>query len=53
MENAKSINEDEIGVSFSALAREIEAVTTTGQYIKPEVIVVHSGPDTGTPLLQD
>ncbi|RUU92021.1 MAG: glycosyltransferase [Mesorhizobium sp.] len=52
MENAKSINEDEIGVSFSALAREIKAVTTTGQYLKPEVIVVHSGPDTDTPILR-
>lgn len=52
MENAKSINEDEIGVSFRALAREIEGATTHDQYPKPEVIVVHSGQAAETPLLQ-
>lgn len=52
MENAQSINEDEIGASFRALAREIEAATTDDRHPKPEVIVVHSGQDTETPLLQ-
>lgn len=52
MENAKSIDEDEIGVSFRALAREIKSATTDDQYPKPEVIVVHSGRSSATPLLQ-
>jgi hypothetical protein len=52
MENAKSIDEDEIGVSFRALTREIESATTHDRYPKPEVIVVHSGQNTETPLLQ-
>lgn len=52
MENAKSINEDEIGVAFTALAREIERATADEQYAKPELIIVHSGQNTDTPLLQ-
>ncbi len=52
MENAKAIDEDEVGVSFTALAREIERATADDQYAKPELIIVHSGPNTDTPLLQ-
>lgn len=52
MENAKYINEDEVGVSLTALAREIGRATTDDQYARPEVIIVHNGQDTDTPLLQ-
>ncbi|TPM37860.1 glycosyltransferase [Mesorhizobium sp. B2-3-4] len=52
MENASSIDEDEIGISLTALAREIERTTTVGHYPRPQVVVVHSGQDTDTRLLQ-
>ena len=51
MENAKSIDWDEIGVGRKALAREIAAVSATG-FARPNVVVSHSGPDSDADLLQ-
>jgi len=42
MENAKSIDWEEIGVGLKALAREIAAASATG-LSKPRVVVSHGG----------
>jgi hypothetical protein len=42
MENAKSIDWDEIGVGMKALAREIAAVTDLG-LARPKVVISHGG----------
>ena len=44
MENAKSIDWDEIGVGLMALAREIAAVSSIG-FATPKVVVSHGGQD--------
>ncbi|MDX8499456.1 glycosyltransferase [Mesorhizobium sp. VK4C] len=51
MENAKSIDWDEIGVGLKALAREIAAVSATG-FARPKVVVSHGGPDSDADLLR-
>ena len=44
MENARSIDWDEIGVGLMALAREIAAVSSIG-FATPKVVVSHGGQD--------
>lgn len=52
MENAKSIDWDEIGVGLTGLAREIAAATATG-FSKPKIIVSHGGPTQDEGTLRD
>lgn len=52
MENAQSIDWEEIGVGLKALAREIAAVSSTG-LSKPKVVVSHGGSETETGSLRD
>ncbi|TIR61365.1 MAG: glycosyl transferase family 2, partial [Mesorhizobium sp.] len=51
MENAKSIDWNEIGLGLKSLAREIAAVPATG-FARPKVAVSHGGPDSDGSLLQ-
>lgn len=51
MENAKSIDWNEIGLGLKSLAREIAAVSATG-FARPKVVVSHGGPDSDGSLLQ-
>lgn len=51
MENAKSIDWDEIGVGLTALSREIAAVSSAG-FARPKVVVSHSGQDADAQSLE-
>ncbi|MER8828537.1 glycosyltransferase [Mesorhizobium sp. M0938] len=51
MENAKSIDWDEIGVGLTALAREIAAVSSAG-FARPQVVISHSGRDSDAASLR-
>ncbi len=51
MENATSIDWDEIGVGLKALAREVAAVSSMG-YQRPLVVFSHSGDTTDDPALR-
>lgn len=51
MENAKSIDWDEIGVGLKALAREIVVVSSTG-LARPKVIVSHGGQESDAGALR-
>lgn len=44
MDNAKSIDWDEIGLGLKTLAREIAAVSAKG-HARPKVVISHGGPD--------
>lgn len=44
MENARSVDWDEVGVGLNALAREIAAVSSIG-FTRPDVIISHAGTD--------
>ncbi|MEI9420181.1 glycosyltransferase [Mesorhizobium sp. Cs1299R1N1] len=44
MENAKSIDWDEVGVGLKALAREITTVSSAGLH-RPKVVISHGGTD--------
>jgi len=51
MENAKSIDWDEIGLGLKALAREIAQVSATG-FARPKVIISHGGLETDAASLR-
>jgi len=51
MDNAKSIDWDEIGLGLKALAYEIAEVSATG-FARPKVIVSHGGPETDAASLR-
>ncbi|WFP64679.1 MULTISPECIES: glycosyltransferase [unclassified Mesorhizobium] len=52
MENAKSIDWDEIGVGLTILADEIASVSAAG-LASPKVVISHAGHDADAPSLQD
>ena len=52
MENAKSIDWDEIGVGLKALAHEVAVVCATG-FSRPKIIVSHGGPTEDESALYD
>ncbi|MBZ9843703.1 glycosyltransferase [Mesorhizobium sp. CA5] len=51
MENARSVDWDEIGLGLKALAREIAAVSAKG-FARPKVIISHAGSDADASILQ-
>lgn len=52
MENARSIDWDEIGVGLKALAREIAAVSATG-LARPKLVISHGGANSDADALCD
>ncbi|MER9749596.1 glycosyltransferase [Mesorhizobium sp. M0140] len=51
MENAKSIDWDEIGVGMKALAREITSVSATG-LVRPRIVISHGGAESDEDALR-
>jgi len=51
MENAKSIDWDEIGAGLKALARDVAAASAAG-FARPKLVVSHGGPVSDADLLQ-
>lgn len=52
MENASAIDWQEVEAGLSALAGEIECVTRDRRRPRPQVVLVHSGQEADTPLLE-
>lgn len=51
MENARSVDLDEVSIGLTALLREISAVSSLG-FAKPRVVISHGGDDVDTLLLR-
>ncbi|QKC81587.1 glycosyltransferase [Mesorhizobium sp. NZP2077] len=51
MENARSVDLDEVSIGLTALAREIGAVSSLG-LARPQVVISHGGDDADTVLLR-
>ncbi|MBZ9796448.1 glycosyltransferase [Mesorhizobium sp. ES1-4] len=51
MENARSVDPDELSVGLAALAHEIAAVSSLG-FARPQIVISHGGDDAGTLLLR-
>lgn len=51
MENARSVDLDEVSIGLTALVREISAVSSLG-FARPQVVISHGGDDADTLLLR-